>query len=125
MKNSVALIALATCLFAGPAGAYPHLTKSTPADRSTVSVAPSFLELTFSVPARVTSLTIQKDHEAPEAVKALPTDTKPSVRISLPPLAPGVYTIIWHMVGSEDSRETVSGLQFTVAAAASPSAGQK
>jgi methionine-rich copper-binding protein CopC len=124
MKNSLALITRAAFLVTGPADAAPRLVKSTPADRSTLSAAPSVLELTFSDPVRITSLTIQKDHATPETVQALPTETQRTVRISLPALAPGVYSIVWRMVGSVN-RVTVSGLQFTITAAASPSAGQK
>ena len=62
MKSSCGLVALAACLVTGPVAADPRLLKSTPADGSTLSAAPSVLELTFSDPVQITELTIYKDH---------------------------------------------------------------
>lgn len=125
MKTRTGSIAVAVCLAAGAAAAHPHLQKSTPAEGSTLSAAPSFVELVFSEPARITTLSVQKNQSAPEALKALPTDTKPTAKVTLPALTPGAYAISWRVIGSDG--HVMSGtLHFTVATAAStPSAKPK
>ncbi len=125
MKISTGSIAVAVCLAAGTAVAHPHLQKSTPAEGSSLSMAPSFVELMFSEPARITALSIQKDQSAPEALKTLPTDTKPTAKVALPALAPGAYAISWRVIGSDG--HVMSGtLHFTVATTAStPNANPK
>ncbi len=114
MKIFTASIAVAAFLTAGTAAAHPHLQKSTPAEGSTLTAAPSFVELTFSEPARITAFSIQKDQGAPEALKALPTDTTRSAKVTLPALASGAYTISWRVIGSDG--HVMSGtLHFKVA----------
>jgi methionine-rich copper-binding protein CopC len=125
MKTSVAFLALVGCLTVANAAANPHLVSSAPADHSTLSTPPAFLELTFSESVRIAALSIQKDRATAEAVKTLPNDTTPTARINLPPLTPGGYAIVWRAVGQE-GRVTVGVVEFTVAAGAStPRADQK
>lgn len=124
MKRSVAFLAFVASLMIGTAAANPRLVRSAPANHSALSAPPAFLELTFSVPVQITELSIQKDRASAEAVKTLPTDTKPTVRINLPPLTPGEYAIVWHAIGS--GGRTVGAVEFTVAAGPSaPRADQK
>ncbi len=124
MKTRTGSIAVAVCLAAGAAAAHPHLQKSTPAEGSTLSAAPSFVELMFSEPARITALSIQKNHSAPEAIKALPTDTRPTAKVALPTLAPGAYTLSWRVIGA-DGHVMSGALHFTVSSTApTPNANQ-
>jgi methionine-rich copper-binding protein CopC len=125
MKSSMAFLAFVASVMVGTAAANPRLVRSAPAHHSTLSAPPAFLELTFSEPVQIAGLSIQKDHASAEAVKTLPTDTKPTVRISLPPLTPGGYAIVWRVIGS-GGRVTVGAVEFTVAAGPStPRADQK
>jgi methionine-rich copper-binding protein CopC len=125
MKTSVAFLALVACLMVATAAANPRLVRSAPADHSTLSAPPAFLELTFSESVRIAALSIQKDRATAEAVKTLPSDTTPTVRISLPPLSPGGYAIVWRAIG-QGGRVTVGVVEFTVAAGPStPRADQK
>jgi methionine-rich copper-binding protein CopC len=99
MKTSVAFLAFVACLMVATAAANPRLVRSAPADHSTLSAPPAFLELTFNAPVQIPELSVQKDRASAEAVKTLPTDTKPTVRINLPSLTPGGYAIVWRVIG--------------------------
>ncbi len=118
MRMSTALIVFVAPLAAGTAAAHPHLQKSTPAEGATLSASPSFVELTFSEPARITAFSIQKDQGAPEALNTLPADTQLTAKVTVPALVPGAYAISWRVIGSDG--HVMSGtLHFKVLAAPS------
>ena len=105
-------------LFAGSVQAHAHLEKSTPADGSTLSVAPAALEMTFSEAARLTALSIQSDREARLAIKELPAAVGSSLIVSLasPPL--------WiHNAVSRAASENVISRAAGAALSLLPSAG--
>ena len=107
-------ITLAACLIAGSAHAHAHLERSTPADGSTVNAAPAALEMRFSEPARLTALWVQRAQEPRQAVKDLPTSPDRALRVALPTLAPGVYSVTWRAV-SADGHITSGTVRFTIA----------
>ena len=107
-------IAVFACVITGLAHAHAHLERSTPADGSTLNAVPEALEMRFSEPARLTALWIQHDQEPRQAVKGLPTSMDRALRVGLPALAPGVYSIAWRAV-SADGHITSGTLRFTVA----------
>lgn len=115
MKLSAVAIAASTLLLAHPASAHAHLEKATPGDGSTLSASPAALEMAFSEAARLTALWIQKGDEPRQALKDLPTSASRTVRVALPPLAPGSYTITWRVLAA-DGHVTSGALHLTISA---------
>jgi methionine-rich copper-binding protein CopC len=110
-------IPLIACLITRLAQAHAHLESSTPADGSTLPAVPAALEMSFSEPARLTALWIQRDREPRQAVKNLPTSTERTLRVALPTLAPGVYSVSWRAL-SADGHIASGVIRFTIATAA-------
>ena len=105
------------------AQAHTHLKEAVPANGSTVKVAPEQIMLTFSAPARVTALTIQKEGEKEQKLAPLPTEAAAHVMVPAPKLTPGKYVVNWRVVGADN--HVMSGkLQFTVDPAATPTAAK-
>ena len=113
MRVSALALPLAACLIAHVAQAHAHLEKSTPAEGSTLSAAPAALELTFSEPARLTALSIQRNQEAKRAITGLPSTAERAPRVALPALAAGAYTLTWRVVAA-DGHVSSGELHFTV-----------
>lgn len=109
--------AVAACLIAGLAQAHARLERSTPADGSTLSAVPAALEMRFSEPARLTALWIQRDQQPRQALKSLPAATEKTLRVVLPALAPGVYSVTWRVV-SADGHIASGTVRFTISAGA-------
>ena len=117
MRIPTLALALAACLIVKVAQAHAHLEKSTPCDGSTLTVAPAVLELTFSEPARLTVLSMQRDEEARQGVKGLPTAAERTQRVTLPALTAGTYTFTWRVVAA-DGHVSSGVVRFTIAAGA-------
>jgi methionine-rich copper-binding protein CopC len=120
MKFRVASIAAAAALVTGLASAHAHLQKATPAEGSTLTASPPALELTFSEAARVTALWIQRDQEPKQPLKNLPTTSDPRLRVELPALIPGAYSVTWRVLGA-DGHVTSGALHFRIAPASASS----
>lgn len=115
MKHASKLWIIAVaCLISGLVHAHARLERSTPADGSTLQAAPAALEMRFSEPARLTALWVQRDREPRQAVKDLPTSTDRALRVALPTLVPGVYSVTWRVV-SADGHITSGTVRFTIA----------
>jgi len=91
--------------------AHAHLSASVPPDGST-GKAPEQIVLTFSEPARVTAMTLQKEGEASRKL-APPASPAAHVAVPLPKLLPGRYTLNWRAL-SDDGHVTSGSLHFTV-----------
>jgi methionine-rich copper-binding protein CopC len=115
MKTSSLLCGLALITFAVTADAHAHLQQSSPADNSVITTSPANLVLHFSEAARLTALSIQKDHEPEQKLKPLPTITAAQISVPLPQLSPGVYTVSWHVL-SDDGHVMSGTLHFTLSA---------
>lgn len=113
MKLPSVTAAVVATLFAVSVQAHAHLEKSTPADGSTLSAAPAALELTFSEAARLTALWIQRGGDARETIKELPTAAGKTLRIALPALAPGAYSLTWRIVAA-DGHVSSGAVHFTI-----------
>jgi hypothetical protein len=114
MRLPTVALTLAACLIANAAQAHARLEKSTPAEGSTLTAAPTTLEMTFTEPARLTALSIQRNHEARHAIKELPTAAERTQRVTFPTLAAGAYTLTWRVVAA-DGHISSGDLHFTVA----------
>lgn len=111
----VARIAGALVLMSCGALAFAHarLLRADPAEGSTVNVAPAKFVLTFSEPAKLTALTLQKDAEQAKKIGPLPTDAAAEISIPAPKLAPGKYVLSWRVVGN-DGHVLPGTVSFTV-----------
>lgn len=116
MTLSEVTLALVACLLADAAQAHAHLATSTPADGSTLTAAPAAFEMTFSEPARLTALKIQKGVEPGQAIKELPTSVDRVLHVALPVLAPGSYALTWRVLAA-DGHVSSGVVHFTIAAA--------
>lgn len=113
MKLSTAITTLVACLIVDAAQAHAHLEKSTPADGSTVAAAPAAVEMTFSETARLTAVWIQRGQEPKTVVKELPAVADKVLRVVLPALAAGVYTLTWRVVAA-DGHVSSGAVHFTI-----------
>jgi copper transport protein len=113
----IARIACALLLVGASAFALAHakLLKSDPVEGSTVKAAPTKFVLTFGEPAKLTTLTLQKDAEPAKKIGPLPTDAAAEISVPAPKLEPGKYVLAWRAVG-DDSHVVPGKLTFTVGA---------
>ena len=93
--------------------AHTHLVKAVPADGSTVAVSPAKFVLTFTEPAKLTALSLQKDAEAAKKIGPLPTTPSTEISIPAPQLAAGRYVLSWRAV-SDDGHVMPGKLTFAV-----------
>jgi methionine-rich copper-binding protein CopC len=105
------------------AHAHAHLTDSDPSDGSTTQ-APEHIVLTFSEPARLTAVTLQKDGGEVRKLAPLPTTMAARITLPLPRIEPGKYTLSWRVVG-DDGHLTSGALHFTVVESAARAGGRK
>lgn len=96
--------------------AHTHLVKSVPADRSTVTASPPNFVLTFAEPARLTTLSLQKDAEPAKKIGPLPSTAASEISIPAPALAAGKYTLSWRAIG-DDGHVMPGKVSFTVGSA--------
>lgn len=115
MKKTLTLAALTMTTAA--AFAHAKLQTSTPADGTTVNVAPSELRLTYNEPIEVSMSTIRITGAgdaavATDRVTADQANDKTLVQ-PLPKLAPGDYRVQWNTMG-HDGHHTKGEIHFTV-----------
>lgn len=113
MKFSSVTASVVASLFGVSAQAHAHLEKSVPADGSTLSAAPAALEMRFSEAARLTALWIQGDRQARQTIKDLPAAADRTLRIALPALAPGGYSLTWRVIAA-DGHVSSGVVHFTI-----------
>jgi methionine-rich copper-binding protein CopC len=117
------LIALAAALALCPALADAHasLVKSSPARRATLSQSPPRVELTFNERLEPAYAAVSVWDAAGQQVDrrdaAVAGDDPRQLRVSLPPLAPGTYTVRFRVL-SVDGHIVESSFSFTVRAPA-------
>ena len=117
MRMSKWLVGAVLVVAAAVAQAHTHLKEAVPAEGSTVKASPGEITLTFSEPARLTALTIQKEGGEEQKVTPLPTTAAEKVSVPAPKLAPGKYIVNWRVV-SGDNHIMSGKLHFTIAAGA-------
>ena len=104
----------ASALLAGTlAQAHAHLHTAVPADGSVISAPPAAVVLSFSEPARLTALWIQKDGGPKQKVGSLPSEPARQISVAMPHLAPGTYVVSWRVVGG-DSHVVPGQIRFTL-----------
>ena len=81
--------------------AHAKLVKSDPGEGTTVKATPTKFVLTFGEPAKLTTLTLQKDAEPAKKIGPLPTDASAEISVPAPKLQPGKYVLAWRAVGGD------------------------
>lgn len=110
-----------SCLFglllAAPAFAHGKLERSTPRAGSVVKASPAEVRLWFTEKLEPAFSRVEVRNGAGERVEAGPVEVdagkRSIVSVKLKPLAPGSYTVDWHVV-SVDTHSTSGRFSFEV-----------
>ena len=110
-------VALTVGLAPSVAGAHSGLRRSEPAAESKLKRPPTEVKLTFSEPLEAAYSSVKVDDSGGAQVDrgdARVERSNPTIlRASLPPLAPGAYTVIWRVL-SVDGHTTDGRFAFQV-----------
>jgi methionine-rich copper-binding protein CopC len=105
----------ATLLLPAAAFAHAHLQKSSPAEGTTLVVAPKSVQLQFSEAAQLTAASVQRDGEAKQELAHPLVAAAKQVDVSLPALPGGHYSLAWRVL-SADGHVMAGTLHFSVGA---------
>lgn len=114
--GALALVAIG--LLTAPASAHPSLKSTSPAANGPITSSPTQIELSFSeeVIAKFSGLELKDEQGKAIATGVATTDPKDKKRLVVPvsaALAPGRYTVKWHVV-SEDTHRVRGQYSFNV-----------
>jgi methionine-rich copper-binding protein CopC len=100
---------------AAPAAAHAFLDHADPRVGSTVAAAPPALTLVFTEPVEPTfsRVALTRGDGTAVATGEIVHPAPATLRVALPPLAPGTYTVSWAVV-SIDTHPTEGRFTFTV-----------
>ena len=115
MKKLSLPLSVVLMLAASNAQAHAHLTMSAPAEGAVVTEMPTSVVLTFSEAARITAVSIQKDQEPKQTLKAPTGAAAEQISVMVPKLAPGKYKLSWRVVSADDNHIMSGELHFRVA----------
>lgn len=121
MNRLTITFGVALLLASGLAQAHAHLQSSTPVEGSTLSTAPTTLELKFSEAVTVTALTLGKSDEKGQALQFSTKEPVEKVTAAIPALTPGKYVISYRVV-SDDNHVMSGTVHFTLGSGASTGA---
>ena len=114
--KKIIVLTAAACLFGQAAFAHAFLDRASPSVGSEVSGSPPTLSLTYTEPVEplfsAVHVTDANGARVDEG-KPVPHEDGRILQVSLKPLAPGVYTVEWH-VTSVDTHKTEGHFTFTV-----------
>jgi len=113
MTRRVLPVLLLLCVFAPALQAHAHLEETSPPQGSVLHGAPQQLVLRFSEPARLTTLTFEREGAAPQKIAPLPGQSAARIVVPLPPLAAGRYRVRWRVL-SADGHVLPGELHFTL-----------
>jgi copper transport protein len=114
-----AALTLGSLLVLAPAAsAHAELRSSDPANGQLLQTAPDHISLTFSEPPDVGLTTIGLVDASGAPVPTGPPEPAPTsnreIRVSLDPVADGVYTVTWRTVSATDGHVTAGAFSFGV-----------
>jgi copper resistance protein C len=118
MGTARAIALLAALVLPAGALAHAYLDRAVPAVGSTVHGQPAEVRLQFSKPLEPAFSTVKVLDAAGKQVDRMDKRLNPGdasvMRVSLPPLAPGVYRVVWRAL-SVDTHVTEGDFTFEVA----------
>jgi methionine-rich copper-binding protein CopC len=103
-------------IWASPAQAHATLVTAEPAPNATVA-SPKMIELQFSteLAKKFSSFKLTDTDGNPVALSAMEgKDAKTIAAMPAAPLAPGLYTVSWTAVSTNDGHKTAGSFSFTV-----------
>lgn len=116
MTRILSVTALASVAFAGQAFAHAHLKNSVPADKAAVA-SPSELDLTFTEELNLKFSGVSVTGPDKKDIKLGEGMLEDGDKVLMVPvsdkLAPGSYTVDWHVL-STDGHKTNGSFTFTV-----------
>ena len=122
MSTQRAMIVIAACAVltlsaAVTAVAHPHVVRATPAAGSTVKTTPIEVTIRFNEKLEPAfGSVVVRDSEGKQVDKgdgAVDKKDRLVLRVSLPPLMPGIYKVEWRAVGT-DTHKVNGDFTFTV-----------
>lgn len=118
LSRILSVAAIASLVLSGTAFAHAHLKSSIPADKATVKVSPTELDLTFSeeLNLKFTGVVIMgpaKTEVKTGTATLMNADKSLIVPVSQK-LDAGAYTVEWHAL-SADGHKTTGNYSFTIA----------
>jgi methionine-rich copper-binding protein CopC len=112
MNQATIWLALLFTGAAATANAHSHLRSSTPTEASTIA-PPTQVVLGFSEISQLTALTLEQGSGPALKVAPLPPQPAQQLRIGVPILTPGAWSMNWRVIGS-DGHVTHGTVHFTV-----------
>lgn len=116
MRRALPLLAAAAVvLTSGAAFAHAFLSRAEPAVGSELHASPPAVTITYTEAVEASFSTIEVDGPNGKVDTGAPKTLGDGRRltVSLPKLAPGTYTVIWHAT-SVDTHKTEGSFKFTV-----------
>jgi hypothetical protein len=116
MMKKIFVLSAVACLSGQAAFAHAFLDRASPAVGSDVTGSPPALDLTYTEPVEPLFSTVQVTDASGvrmDAGKPTPQDNGRVLVVPLKKLAPGKYTVEWH-VTSVDTHKTEGHFNFTV-----------
>jgi methionine-rich copper-binding protein CopC len=113
------LVSVGLALIAAGTSAQAHalLDHASPGVGSSIATAPPVLSLSFTQELEPAFTNVTVTNEAGQRVDLgntqVPPGTPTELRVGLPPLPPGTYTVSWRVV-SVDTHPTEGHFQFTI-----------
>jgi len=112
MRNANIWLTLLCAGAAATADAHSHLRSSTPTEGSTIA-PPTQVLLGFSEVSQLTALTLVPGSGRARKVAPLPQQPAQQLRVGLPMLTPGAWSLTWRVIGA-DGHVTHGTVHFTV-----------
>jgi hypothetical protein len=112
------LVVVLSLAHAGSALAHADLASADPAAGATVKTAPTTISITFTEEVEPKFSTIEvldaKGTHFDDGKAQTAPDNAKLLSVSVKPLAPGTYKVIWHATAADDSHKTKGNYAFTV-----------
>jgi methionine-rich copper-binding protein CopC len=123
LRFMAALTLALSCLFGsgvGLASAHAQYDGSTPAANSTVSAAPTTLQINYTEELSAIQISVKGPHgaEVTTAPATFNLENRHQSSVTMHDDGPGVYTVVWHNVSGDDGDPNDGQFVFTVAGAA-------
>jgi methionine-rich copper-binding protein CopC len=116
IRMTLAGLSAAAVMWSSVASAHARLVGADPAPNATVSAAQSIhLEFSDELAARFSSFKLTDTDGNPVPMMSMkPRDAKSLDAMPSSKLAPGIYTVSWTAVSTDDGHKTMGSYSFTI-----------